>query len=479
MLILTRLGQHSGTALLKDGGRLSYRELEDWSDKVAASLAGAGAGREATIGLLAPSGFEYFAGLLAIWKAGAIAVPLQPAHPLEELKYIVQDSGLATILTAPALVGLGRSLAGDNVSLWPIKPVSAYENASRTEVSAQAQDGALMIYTSGTTGKPKGVVTTRANLDAQISALLEAWGWSEEDRTLNVLPLHHIHGVVVLGCCALAAGAAMELSEKFSPELVWERMAAREINVFMAVPTIYAKLVQHFERQTPQVQKAWSDGAGSLRLAVSGSAALPVPLFETWKKISGQPLLERYGMTEIGIALSNPYRGERKAGSVGKPLPGVEVRLSSEGELEIRGKTVFREYWGKPQATQDSFTPDGWFKTGDIAELDSSGAYRILGRNSVDIIKTGGYKVSALEIENCLLEHPGVRECAVGAVADGVWGERVAAAWAGEATAAELEDFLKQKLARYKVPTVWKCVEALPRNAMGKVLKKQLQDVFN
>jgi len=288
-----------------------------------------------------------------------------------------------------------------------------------------------------------------------------------------------VHGVVVLSCCALTAGARMELCEKFSPTLVWDRIASGAINVFMTVPTVYAKLVQHWQEQSSEVQRQWSVGAARLRLAVSGSAALPISLFEKWRSLAGAPLLERYGMTEMGIALSNPYRGTRHAGHVGFPLTSVEVRLV-EGELQVRGETVFQEYWRQPQATQEAFTEDGWFKTGDVAELTPNDGFKILGRNSQDIIKTGGYKVSALEIENVLLEHPAVREAAVIGLPDETWGERVAAATTCQPNvgAQELEDFLRQKLARYKIPTCWRFVDELPRNAMGKVVKKKVRDFF-
>ncbi|MBX3020950.1 MAG: acyl-CoA synthetase [Bdellovibrionales bacterium] len=491
MLTIKRLKEHSlRTALLQQGRALNYGELDTWSSAIAATLLTNGSLQSGTpIGLLAPASFEYFAGLLGIWKAGAMAVPLQPAHPLEELKHIVDDASMSLILTAPALQALGDQLTSPKTALWPIKSRQELDRTTTENIPVEchAGDGALMIYTSGTTGKPKGVVTTRAALEAQIESLLSAWQWSENDSTLNVLPLHHVHGVVVLACCALTAGARMEVVEKFQPELVWKRISTQAINVFMAVPTVYAKLVQHWQTQNPEVQKLWSEGAKRMRLMVSGSAALPVPLFESWKKISSQPLLERYGMTEMGIALSNPYAGVRKAGYVGKPLAGVEVRLADEGgvvltnpnsagELQVRGPIVFREYWRKPEATAESFTADGWFKTGDIAECDHDGDYKILGRNSQDIIKTGGYKVSALEIENVLLEHPVVKEVGVVGVADDTWGERVAAFMVCDKsiTDDELTAFLQAKLARYKIPTVWRRVEALPRNAMGKVLKKKL-----
>lgn len=475
VLILDRLkNEPDRVALIHQGREFTYAALDGWSDGLAAQL-GKDL-RDEAIGTLAPSSPEYFAAMIAIWKAGGMAVPLQPAHPLEELRHIAADAGFKMIFVHEQCTDQARDL-GEGLERIRIEP------SGQTKFETRPHDkdaGALMIYTSGTTGKPKGVVTSYQSLDAQIEILLEAWEWSQDDRTLNILPLHHVHGVVVLGGCALAAGARMELSAKFSPELVWDRIASQQINVFMAVPTVYAKLVEHFDTQDQATQRQWSQAAARLRLAVSGSAALPVPLFEKWKQIAGTPLLERYGLTEIGMALSNSYRGERRPGCVGKPLPRVQVRLSDEGEIQVRGPTVFREYWRQPEATRSAFTLDGWFKTGDLAEI-TDGDYRILGRASQDIIKSGGYKISALEIENRLLEHPNIAEAAVVGIADPTWGERVGAAvvFKNEAPFEQIADFLKPRLADYKIPRVWLAVTSLPRNAMGKIMKPGVRALFN
>ena len=260
----------------------------------------------------------------------------------------------------------------------------------------------------------------------------------------------------------------------------------------MAVPTIYAKLLAAWEAAPPERREAWSEGCRRLRLMVSGSAALPVSMLERWREVSGHTLLERYGMTEIGMALSNPLEGERRPGFVGRPLPGVEIRLVGEdgrpvdegepGEIQVRGPTVFREYWRRPEETEASFH-DGWFSTGDMAVLEN-GAYRILGRSSVDIIKTGGFKVSALEVEEVLRTYPGVADCAVVAVPDEEWGERVAAALVPTAGAersfdgTELRAWMKERLAPYKVPSLFLTLPELPRNAMGKVTKPAVQKLF-
>jgi len=351
----------------------------------------------------------------------------------------------------------------------------------------------MMVYTSGTTGKPKGVVTTHTNIVAQVASLVAAWEWRADDWILLVLPLHHVHGIVNVLTCALWAGARCEMLPKFDAEQVWGRVAAGELTLFMAVPTIYGKLITAWEAAAPDRRRAWSAGCAPprMRLMVSGSAALPVQRLERWHEITGHVLLERYGMTEIGMALSNPLGGERRPGFVGTPLPGVEVRLVDEGgrpvppgapgEIEVRGATVFLEYWRRPDATAAAFR-DGWFRTGDVAVVEH-GTYRILGRSSVDIIKTGGYKVSALEVEEVLRTHPAIAECAVVGVEDPKWGERICAAVErrGEVdlTLAALQAWAKERLAPYKIPRALRSVPALPRNAMGKVTKGEVAKLFN
>jgi malonyl-CoA/methylmalonyl-CoA synthetase len=276
----------------------------------------------------------------------------------------------------------------------------------------------------------------------------------------------------------------------FDATRVWHRLASGEITVFTAVPTIYHRLISVWESAPPDTQRAWSDGARRLRLMMSGSAALPVQMLERWRAITGHTLLERYGMTEIGMALSNPLNGERRPGFVGSPLPGVEVRLVDEqgdevqagsaGELEIRGPNVFQEYWRRPDETAAAFRDD-WFRTGDLAVLEG-GAYRLLGRISVDIIKTGGFKVSALEIEEVLRLHPCIAECAVVGVADDEWGERVSAAVelrdGATLSLADLQSWAKPRLAPYKIPRDLRPLVALPRNAMGKVTKPEVAALF-
>jgi malonyl-CoA/methylmalonyl-CoA synthetase len=363
--------------------------------------------------------------------------------------------------------------------------------AQRPFPTMEVHRRAMMLYTSGTTSKPKGVVTTHRNVQAQVRSLIEAWEWSPDDHVLHVLPLHHIHGIIVVLTCALWAGATCEFLPQFDVEKVWTRIVEGGLTLFMAVPTIYVKLMAAWEAASPQRQKAMSDACAKMRLMVSGSAALPVSVLEKWKQISRHVLLERYGMTETGMILSNPLRGRRLPGCVGTPLPAVEVRLVDDegnevdagtpGEVLVRGDGVFMEYWNKPDATAQAFR-DSWFCTGDVAVFEN-GVYRLLGRNSVDIIKTGGYKVSALEIEEGLRAHPDIEECAVVGIEDATWGERVCAALVLKAgrdlTLDALRSWAKERLAVYKIPSRIIAVDTLPRNAMGKVTKPEVRELFS
>jgi malonyl-CoA/methylmalonyl-CoA synthetase len=382
--------------------------------------------------------------------------------------------------------GIRLTSTGGGVNASP--PVSG-QVPSVPEVGPERR--ALMLYTSGTTSRPKGVVLTHGNLVAQAECLSEAWEWRQDDRALHVLPLNHTHGVINILACAMWNGATCEFAGGFDPAAVWRRLASGQISVFMAVPTIYSRLIAAWRLAPQDLRAAWSDGAAGLRLFVSGSAALPVPVFEEWRAITGHTLLERYGMTEIGMALSNPLRGERRPGFVGTPLPGVDVRLVDEagqdvaagtpGELLVRGPGVFREYWGRQDATAAAFGPGGWFRTGDVAACES-GAFRILGRLSVDIIKSGGEKVSALEVEAVLRDHPEIAECAVIGLPDPEWGECVGAVVAlrGAATLTlpALRDWARARLSGPRLPRRLAIVSALPRNAMGKVVKPQLIQLF-
>ncbi|MFL5812552.1 MAG: AMP-binding protein, partial [Bdellovibrionia bacterium] len=343
-----------------------------------------------------------------------------------------------------------------------------------------SDSAALQLYTSGTTGKPKGVVLTLGNLTHQQKLLCEAWGLTESDTLLHTLPLHHMHGLCIALLSSLSAGASIAFIPQFSAQLIWEKMASS--TVFMAVPTIYAKLFQALDEVDIETQARWKANARGLRLATSGSAALPVTLARRWKEITGLIPLERFGMSEIGVGLSNPLHGNRVEGCVGQPLATVKTCIV-EGELWISGPSVFKEYYKRPEATTEAFvTVEGerFFRTGDTVELSEDGAFRILGRTSVDILKSGGYKLSALEIEEAIREHSGVSEVAVIGLPDAVWGDRVTACVVrrpehSDLSPEALRSFLKERLAPYKVPKEVFFLNELPRNAMGKVVKPELK----
>lgn len=478
------------TAIVAPEGIYSYGDLLAASGRVASALLdGAADLDEARVAFLAPPGWEYVVVQWGIWRAGGIAVPLAVSHPPAELEYVVQDADAAIVVAHADFAEVLRPIAERSSRRFLTTRDALATEAGRLP-SVEAERRAMIVYTSGTTGRPKGVVTTHANLRAQVTSLVDAWEWSADDRTLLVLPLHHVHGIVNVLSCALWSGATCEILPRFDAEETWRVIESGHLTVFMAVPTIYARLIAAFDAAEPARRARMSAGCRAMRLMVSGSAALPVQTLERWRQISGHVLLERYGMTEIGMALGNPLHGERRPGAVGLPLPGVEVRLVDEdgvavapgtpGEVEIRGPTVFLEYWRRPEATAEAFR-DGWFRTGDVGVLED-GYIRLLGRRSVDIIKTGGFKVSALEIEEVLRTHPGIGECAVVGVEDAEWGERVCvAAETAEDSALTLEvlqAWARDHLAPYKLPRALRRVDSLPRNAMGKVVKPEVAKLF-
>ncbi len=465
------------TAIISSGKSFSYKELHAASANIAQLLLEVHSDlNEARVAFMVQPGFDYVRVQWGIWQAGGIVVPLCLSYPLPSLRYTIENSGASVIVVSPEFEETLGDLAGELNCRFIV--LGKNDQAKTTKNLPEVDDsrGAMILYTSGTTNLPKGVVSTHGNLNAQISSLIEAWKWTSADSTVCVLPLHHVHGVVNVVSCSLWAGASCEFLPNFSEKAIFDLIEQAKINVFMAVPTIYFKLISYWESLESSRQKDLSQALKQLRFMISGSAALPVSVMERWQAISGHLLLERYGMTEIGMALSNPYDGPRVAGHVGYPLPGVSVRLSEEGEIQVKGPTVFKEYWNKPDSTAESFTSDGWFKTGDVAVIDEVGGYRILGRNSVDIIKSGGYKISALEIEEVLRQYPGIADCSVVGLPNDEWGELVAAALVTNAKLDEkaLSTWMREQMPAYKTPRKYVVVQDLPRNAMGKVTKKDV-----
>ena len=476
-------------ALVSEGKSLSYEQLLQTSQNIAGNLlAGKTDLEEARITFLVPPSNHYTAVQWGIWRAGGIAVPLCVLHPLPSIRYVLEDTQAEIVITNKDYIDFLKPLEKElDVSILPLEDFLLKNTSSLPNILPQRR--AMILYTSGTTSKPKGVVTTHANIEAQITTLVNAWEWEKDDYILNILPLHHVHGIINVMSCALWTGACCEFLPKFNDQEVWNIIKSGRLSLFMAVPTIYYKLISYWDKATSEEQKELSDAASKLRLMVSGSAALPVPVLEKWREISNQTLLERYGMTEIGMGLSNSYHGERRPGHVGLPLPGVEMRLvdsdnksvaeNEPGEFQIKGPSVFKEYWQKEEATKKAFTADGWFITGDIAVLNK-GLYKILGRDSVDIIKSGGYKISALEIEDVMRKHEDIADCAVVGLPDKEWGEIVSACIVSDRTPdfEEISNWLKRQLPSYKIPRKYIIQEELPRNVLGKVTKNELKKMF-
>jgi malonyl-CoA/methylmalonyl-CoA synthetase len=469
-------GDHTYEQLHEDSANISLHILDGREDL-----------EEARIAFIVSPGYDYVAIQWGIWRAGGIAVPLCVKHPYASIKYVIEDTAAEAVIYSEEYLDLIQPLFSDKT----IRGIKADKWSLLVGVlpDIDPKRRAMILYTSGTTGQPKGVVTTHLNMEAQIKSLVTSWEWKADDHILNVLPLHHVHGIVNILGCALWSGACCEFLPRFDPQEIFNCFLRGDINLFMAVPTIYYKLIAHYSVLTAEKKKEISRALAAFRLMVSGSAALPITTLEKWQEISGHVLLERYGMTEMGMAISNPYRGERRPGYIGQPLAGVDIRLADEnnlpveigasGEIQIKGPNVFLEYWGRPEETKKAFV-DGWFKSGDIAVVES-GSFRILGRNSVDIIKSGGYKISALEIEEVLRKHPDIRDCGVVGIPDEEWGEIIGASIilnSENNILPNLTDWLKDKLPNYKMPRKYIIQEDLPRNVMGKVTKKELQKIF-
>lgn len=479
---------NNNIALVEGDHSHTYAELNQRIDRFATGLLnGKDDLHEERIAFYMPASLDYVTTMHGVWRAGGIAIPLNVASAVAELDHYLSCASVTRMIAngkyRESLVDLCAEL---NIELICVDDVIANEVGDLPLLSEDRRG--MMLFTSGTTNKPKGVVSTHKTINAQITTLIDAWSWSEEDVIPLFLPVHHIHGIINILSCGLWAGATVHLFAKFDIPKITQEIVAGTYNVFMAVPTIYVKLIQYFDTIDPSEVEKICDGFRPMRLNISGSAACPVKLFKQWQGLTGQVLLERYGMTEIGMGISNPYAAERRAGHVGQPLPGVEAQLFDEdnkpvteentpGEIRIKGDNVFLEYWDNEKATKESFV-DGWFCTGDIAVIEE-GYYRIMGRSSIDIIKSGGYKLSALEIEGVLLTHDAIAEVAVIGVEDETWGESVMAIVGLNAGSSLAFDDLKQwcdgKMSSYKIPKGLRIIDALPRNAMGKVTKTDLK----
>ncbi|MFD9906648.1 acyl-CoA synthetase [Streptomyces sp. NPDC059063] len=482
---------------LRFGDRgLTYAELADRAGALAARLTDAGATR---VAVWATPTLETAVAVVAALLAGVPAVPLNPKSGDGELGHIVSDSRPSAVLAGAgdelpdALGGLARVDVDADVDADSDSGVDVAAgvngNGGFPFPALDPAAPALIVYTSGTTGPPKGVVLPRRAISSTLDALADAWEWTGDDVLVHGLPLFHVHGLILGVLGPLRRGGSVRHLGRFSTAGVARELGGGATMMF-GVPTMYHRVAEALPDE-PELVKALS-GA---RLLVSGSAALPVHDHERITSATGRRVIERYGMTETLMNTSVRADGVPRAGTVGVPLPGVELRLVDEadqeiagdpeavGEIQVRGPNLFAEYLNRPDATAAAFAPGGWFRTGDMAVRDPDGYVRIVGRKATDLIKSGGYKIGAGEIENALLEHGGVREAAVTGEPDPDLGERVVA-WivpTDPGRVPSLDDLAAHvagRLAPHKRPRVVHYVDALPRNDMGKVLKRSLPGAF-
>lgn len=476
------------------------------------------------IAFLCPNEVSYVIAQWAGWLSGNIVVPLHRNHPTLHLEYYIKDSQCALVVTtkvyeekiAPITTKLNIRLLVFNFGQLPEKQMLPSTEAVVQDQAFFETADAMFLYTSGTTGPPKAAVLSHKNIYSMVVNMVDRWRWTRLDVILHALPLHHTHGVVNALLCPLQVGACVVLMQQFDAKEIWKRLLTTDIkekraNIYMGVPTMYVKLLEEYDAQFAKHSRAREFLRATckerIRLMVTGSSPLPEPIFKRWEEITGHQLLERYGMTETGMNMTMPLDGPRVPGYVGVPFPTVEVRIAKhnayapigydiiaegtvaqtkvtpgmeyeEGELLVKGPSVFKGYWNKPEATKAAFTKDGWFKTGDTV-IFQDGMYKIQGRTSVDILKCGGYKVSALDVERHLLSHPNIIDCVVVGVADVVYFQKIAAVVtlkdnSKQMTLSDLREWCKDRMAPYMMPTMLKIVDAMPRNLMGKVNKKDI-----
>ena len=548
---LVKHGHRTAVVTSQTGYSLTYREILREATRVSAMLERTAGllsssptpSSSRPIALLAPRDHSFCVGHIAVLQAGAAVVPIHSHNPPAETEFILRDAGCRQILLHPQLrsavepllhgakglhdvkivdllVDESRALDADTLPSYAVAQGNKHTAASRSatqdlewfEMSESAD--AMIVYTSGTTGRPKGVVKTHAQLAEMCRAVVEAWAYTPTDRVLEFLPLHHLHGLLNKFLAVLWAGGVVEFLGSPAAAAIWQRLAdptKPPLTMFHAVPTIYSLMLDELEsdRLDGASQANALQHLREMRLMVSGSAALPQSRFFEWEALTGHRLLERYGTTEAGMILGNSLTpvSARFPGYVGTPFPNVEVRLvdpdtgtdvtrkpGEQGEVRVRSpEGLFSRYLNQPEATCQAFDDEHWYKTGDMGEFDSDKGFKILGRLSADILKSGGYKLSALEIEASIEEHERVAEVSIVGRPHPQWGDEVVAvvrlkeggkegeedssssnSLNTELTMEDLRTFLAGRLAPYKMPRVLHVVKSLPKNAMGKVNKKTL-----
>ncbi|MFL6261876.1 MAG: AMP-binding protein [Thermoanaerobaculia bacterium] len=465
-------------ALIFQDEDITYGDLFARAGALAAHLAARGVRKGDRVAFFLGNRPEFVIAYLAVIRLGAAMVPINLAYREREISHMLADSEPRLLITEQAQLPILEGLEVGEVLLAEDLEGLSRDAAGFEPPLVEGSDLAMLLYTSGTTGKSKGAEITHDNVLATVTGLLAAWDWGPGDRLLLTLPLFHTHGLVVGLHCALAAGATVHLRRRFEARDVAYGLLAREATLFFGVPTMYGRLIEELRR--------WRDPGGRLdlsgvRLFCSGSAPLSAETFAAFRELTGHEILERYGMTETGMNLSNLYAGPRRPGTVGVPLPGVSIRIV-DGELQVRGANVFAGYWRTPEKTAASFVHDDlgrrWFKTGDLAQQDPETGYvTLLGRRH-ELIISGGFNVYPREIEEVLVGFPGVREAAVVGRPHPDWGEVPVAFLVAETAEAvddgELIAFCKTQMAGFKVPREIRRIEALPRNALGKVEKHKL-----
>ena len=453
---------------VRTAGRWTSRE-----DLVAAATALAdGIAGSAAVAVWATASMETVVAVVAGLLAGVPVVPVPPDSGPAERDHLLRDSGASLLLVARDV----RDTSALDGAPIPVVAVDLAARSAATHPEPPPDSAALILYTSGTTGAPKGAVIPRRAIAADLDALADAWSWTPQDRLVHGLPLFHVHGLVLGVLGPLRLGSRLIHTGRPAPEAY----AAAAGTLYFGVPTVWSRVCAD-----PASARALS----AARLLVSGSAALPRPVFERLADLTGQPPVERYGMTETLITVSGRADGERRPGYVGTPLAGVRTRLTGEdgspirpdgetpGELQVRGPVLFRGYLNRDAQNREAFTADGWFRTGDVATIDAHGRHRIIGRDSVDMIKSGGFRIGAGEVEDALLAHPAVREAAVVGAPHPDLGQQVVAYVVADATTeAQLIAFVAGRISAHKRPRRIHLIDRLPRNALGKVQKKLLMD---
>ena len=482
----TAARRNAAIALVYDGGEYSFRDIASGAATVAGGLAQRGIRRGDRVAVGLPNSPELVTTILGVIQAGAVLVPLNPAYTADELTYVVSDAGARAAVVSPEHEAILVQSQLPELSLIVSAP-QELDAASRATVTIDAESPALIVYTSGTTGRPKGAVLSHRALLSNLVTVARAWQWSENDRLLLTLPCFHLHGLGLGIITSFLMGSSVVLRRRFVAEDVCADLERVGATMFFGVPTMYNRLVALPEAAITAYARQ------NMRLWVCGSAPLTAATFERFKERFGRELLERYGMTECGFVLATPFEGPRRPGVVGAPLPGISVRIVDPdaatagqlidmpdgvtGEIVIRGPNLFTGYWNRPDDTQRAFI-DGYLRSGDLAVREPDGMVRIVGRSSVDIIKTRGFKVSAVEIEDCLQRHPHVQEVAVVGLPEADQGERVVAAITPQPgcviSADDLRTFARQHLAPHKTPAEYVFIDDIPRTGPGKFKKKEL-----